>query len=321
MLKYAVIGRNFIVDWFLDAAKEFPELKLRGVYSRSKAAALEYAKNKGAEKIYSSIDEICGDNEVDFVYIASPNICHEEQALRLLEGGKHVLCEKPATLSAEGLDKLLKAAGERVFMEGMVPIHMPAYKKICELITRLGEVRSIDFNFCSYSSRYDRFKSGIMTNTFDPTLGNGAFMDLGIYCVEMLISLFGMPEEITGSSVFLPHSIDAVDSVICRYSDKIAKINVSKISDGAVPSEIQGENGCLLIDKISRPNLLTLRLKGQAPEVCDMSSEHHDMSFEIKNFISQINGEKTEYYNEITYSSMKFCDIARPKLGITFKKS
>ncbi len=316
MYNYAVIGRNFIVDWFLEAAAEIPEISLTGVYSRSKAAAEEYALKNGARKTYTSIEEICRDNEIDFVYIASPNICHKPQAINLLSGGKHVLCEKPAAISYNEFKEIIAASGNSVFMEGMVPLHMPGYKKICELLPLLGEIRNIDFNFCQYSSRYDRYKNGIMTNTFDKSLGNGALMDLGIYCVEMLIALFGMPTEICGSAIF--SGIDTVDSIVCKYPEKIAKINVSKISDSVLPSQIQGENGCLLIDKLSRPKVITLCPKGGEKQVYDTSENKHDMSYEIKSFVSMMNGEKNPYFNNITSQAMKFCDEARKKLGIIF---
>lgn len=319
MYNFAVIGRNFITDWFLQAASEVDEVSFYGVYSRSVDDAKEYALKNGAKKAFSSIDDMCRDENIDFVYIASPNICHAPQTAELLSAGKHVLCEKPAAISAAEFDKALASSkGNAVFAEGMVPLHMPGFQKIKELIPSLGTIRHIDFNFCQYSSRYDRFKKGIMTNTFDPTLGNGALTDLGIYCIETLVALFGMPSDMVGTAIF--SGIDTADSLICAYPDKIAKINVSKISDGALPSQIQGENGCILIDKISRPKVITLRPKGGEPVVFDTTSEKHDMTFELENFVASMKKGQNDYYNEITRLSMHFCDIAREKLGIDFKR-
>ncbi len=322
MLKYAVIGRNFIVDWFLEAACTFPDLYFYGVYSRNSETAAEYAKKHGAEKIYTLIEDICSDKNVDFVYIASPNLCHKEQAEMLLKAGKHVLCEKPAVLSEKDFLHLSDIAkrNNAVFMEATVPLHMPAFSEIKKLLPTLGKINAIDFTFCQYSSRYDRFKAGIMTNTFDPTLGNGSLMDLGIYCIEMLCALFGYPEEVSGSAVFLPESIDAVSSLVCRYNDKIAKITASKVCDSAVPSQIQGENACLTIDKMSRPKIIRLYKKRLETAAFDLSSPRPDMAYEIENFIRQISGEHTDYYNNISLMSIKLCDKAREKLGIDFKK-
>ena len=321
MLKFAVIGRNFIVDWFLSAASEFPELKLHGVYSRTKETALEYAEKNGAEVTYTTIDEICADKEVDMVYIASPNLFHEEQAIAILNAKKHVFCEKPVTLSASGLDKILETAKQNncVFMEGMVPLHMPAFSKIRELLPKLGTIRNASFSFCQYSSRYDKFKDGIMTNAFDPTFGNGAFMDLGIYCVHFMLALFGYPETVDGHACFLPKSIDASGVVVAGYKNKTAQIIFSKVSDSAIPSQIQGEKGCLLIDSVSRPKKLTLVLKNQEPVIIDTTTTRHEMSYELEDFIAQIDGKDMPEYNEISRMGMKLCDTAREKLGIDFK--
>lgn len=321
MIKFAVIGRNFIVDRFLEAAKEFPELVFYGVYSRSSKTASEYAKEHGAGKIYTSLDEMCRDEQLDMVYIASPNLFHEEQSITLLNAKKHVLCEKPATLSYESLIRILDTAKKngRVFMEAMVPLHLPALAKIKELLPRLGDIRQITLTFCQYSSRYDQFKQHIMSNTFDPTLGNGAFMDLGIYCVHMLLALFGYPEKISGAVQFLPDSIDGSGTVTAAYPDKTAALIFSKISESATLSQIQGEKGCLLIDKVSRTKKLTLVMNHEEPVVYDLSGNRHEMSYELENFIAQIGGHPMPFFNEISKLGMKFCDEARPALGINFK--
>lgn len=322
MINFAVIGRNFITDWFLEAAAEFPELVFRGVYSRTPETAAEYAALKGAEKTYSSIDEMCCDNALDMVYIASPNICHEEQAVKILNAKKHVLCEKPATISYASLSHILDAASNnnKVFMEAMVPLHMPAFAEIKKILPSLGQIRHIDFSFCQYSSRYDKFKNGIITNTFDPTLGNGSFMDLGIYCVHFLLALFGFPEKIHAVSSFIPGSIDSSGVVAASYKDKTASLTFSKVCSSTNFSQISGENGCLLIDKISRPKKLTLTLKNGETKITNCSEKRHEMAYEIENFISQINGEKNSFFNDISRLAMKFCDTARADMEIDFQK-
>ena len=121
MINFGVIGRNFITDWILEAAKEFKELNFYGVCSRTIQNAEEYAKAHGAYKAYSSIAEMCNDKNLDMVYIATPNIFHEEQSIALLNSKKHVLCEKPVTLSYKSLSRILNAAEKNncFFMEAI----------------------------------------------------------------------------------------------------------------------------------------------------------------------------------------------------------
>ena len=81
-----------------------------------------------------------------------------------------------------------------------------------------------------------------------------------------------------------------------------------------------GEDGCLLIDKVSRPKKLTLKKRGGDAKVIDLTPTRHEMAYEIQNFIRQINGEKMPQFNEISKLAMNFCDIARAEAGIDFKK-
>ena len=98
MIRFATIGSNFIVDQMLDAAGHCPGFAYEAVYSRTQQRAGEFAAKYGVSKTYTSLDALAGDNHVDAVYIASPNLCHKEQAIALMRAGKHVLCEKPMAI-------------------------------------------------------------------------------------------------------------------------------------------------------------------------------------------------------------------------------
>ena len=326
MLNFARIGRNFVVDSFLEACSLHKGVRLLGVYSRNEDTALEYAKKKGAERTYTTISALCEDNDIDFVYIASPNICHEEQTIALLKAGKHVLVEKPASPSCEGYNKMADIAKQcnRVLMEAMMPVHLPSFKKLKELLPSVGKVRRAEFSFCQYSSRYDKFKNGIVENAFDPTLCNGALMDIGIYCVEMLAALFGKPDSVDGNCLFLNGSIDATGTVIAQYPEMLAVLNYSKITDGLLPCQIQGENGCILFDKASRPSKITLKLRKEEEKIFDFSDSMPDMYYELDDFVGMINSSDksaVSIFEEYTRTALGITDIARNKMNIDFTKN
>lgn len=92
---------------------------------------------------------------------------------------------------------MIQAAKENqvVFMEAMKSVHTPGFKAMKEHLPKLGTVRRATIQYCQYSSRYDKFKNGIIENAFKPELSNGAIMDIGVYCVHFLAALFGMPEK------------------------------------------------------------------------------------------------------------------------------
>lgn len=319
-MNLAVIGRNFVVDEMLESVRHFPECRLYAIYSRNEETAKAYAQKQGFERIYTDLNEMAADRNIDAVYIASPNRFHEEQAVMMLNAGKHVLCEKPMHKSLEGACNMISAAEKKgvVFMEAMMSAHVPGTYKIMELLPRIGKVRRVNLCFCQYSSRYDKFKQGIVENAFDPTLYNGSFMDLGVYPVSLMLQLFGEPDDIISKAVFLPGSIDGQGTMICSYPEMTATLQWSKITQGYVCSDIQGENGSIIIDRVSKPTNLTLILRDGTKEEYETLSGKPVMYYELRDFISQIKGEKMPRFNELSKKEAKLMEKAREQMGINF---
>ncbi len=323
MINLAVIGRNFVVDEMLESTKLFNEINLYAIYSRSYDTGRAYADKWGFDKVYTDLDAMASDKEINAVYIASPNCCHEEQAVMMLRAGKHVLCEKPMHKSFAGAMNMINTAKDNgvVFMEAMMSAHVPGTYKIMELLPRIGKVRRVDLCFCQYSSRYDKFKNGTVENAFDPTLWNGSFMDLGVYPVSLMLQLFGEPIDFMSKAVFLPGSIDGQGTMICSYPDMTATLRWSKITQGVLPSEIQGEGGSIIIDRVSKPTQLTLILRDATKEVYETLAGKPVMYYELKDFIAQINGERTPRFNQLSAAEAKLMEKAREQMGIDFSDS
>ena len=323
MLRFAVIGRNFVVEDFLRAAAQCSGVSLLGVYSRSADTAREFAGRHGAARTYTSIDALASDPDVDFVYIASPNACHETQTVSLLRAGKHVLVEKPAAPTLDGFLRMRSAALESgcVLMEAMMPSHMPALRTAHAWLDRIAPVRFACFPYCQYSSRYDKFKNGIVENAFDPTLGNGALMDIGIYCVHCMVSLFGAPQDVQGQCVFLPQSIDGCGAVTARYGDMLCTLRYSKITDGDLVCEIQGENGRITLDRASCLRSVTLTLRDGTTEIFRTPDDTADMTFELRDFVRCIEGKTdAEPFLADTARALAVTDTVRRQTGIDFQK-
>lgn len=323
MYRFAVIGRNFVVRDFLRAAGECADVSLLGVYSRFADAASAFAAEYGAARTYTTLDALCGDPDLDFVYIASPNLLHEAQTVALLRAGKHVLVEKPAAVDAAAFARMRQAACEsgRVLMEAMMPAHMPALRQAQNWLARIAPVRFASFPYCQYSSRYDKFKNGVVENAFDPTLGNGALMDIGIYCVHCMTALFGLPRAVQGESVFLPQSIDGCGSLTARYDGMLCSIRYSKITDGDLECEIQGENGCIRLDRASRPRTVSLTLRDGETESFVTPPGNEDMAFELRDFVRCMDGTlDAEPFLNDTAHALTVTDLARNAMGIDFRR-
>lgn len=322
MTRFATIGSNFVTDSFLEAAQGVEGFQLEGVYSRTRARAEEFAAKWGAPRTYTSLDALCADPAIEAVYVASPNACHEAQTIALLKAGKHVLCEKPIAPDSAALARMARAAREtgRVLMEAMMPAHTPAYRAIRAAMAQIAPVRRATLRFCKYSSRYDKFKAGIVENAFDPSLANGALMDIGVYCLHAAQLLLGEPQTVAGKSVFLPGGIDGAGSLVLGYDGALAEIVYSKITDSVSPSEIEGEGGSILIDAVSRPRRAELVLRGGARREIPLGVEADEMRYEIEDFLALLRGADGARYLADSEAVTRTLDRARAGMGVEFRR-
>lgn len=290
MIRLATIGTNFITDWFMEGVQELEEIKLVAVYSRSLQKGKAFAAKYHVDKVYDNYEEMAQDSEIDAVYIASPTYMHYAHSITMINYGKHVLCEKPVCSNKEELDLLIHAAKENnvVFMEAMKNIHSPGFQAMKDHLHKLGTIRRATIQYCQYSSRYDKFKNGIVENAFNPKLSNGALMDIGSYAVHFLAALFGRPKKILSDSIFLENGVDGAGSILASYGDKQAEVIYSKITNSKLPTQIQGEDGCMVIEEC--PILKKITIYGRDGSMEELSFDFRDnpMIYETKDFIRLI---------------------------------
>ena len=132
------------------------------------------------------------------IYVALPNNLHFSFAKEALLAGKHVILEKPFTVTYEEAKEIAAIAREKklYLFEAITTQYNPNYHKMKELLPRLGDIKLVALNFSQYSSRYDNFKKGIISPSFDPNNAGGALMDLNIYNIHFVAGLFGKPLKV-----------------------------------------------------------------------------------------------------------------------------
>lgn len=327
-LKIGIIGTNFISTNFCHAARQVKGIELYAVYSRKQETGNAFAAE-------NSIPNVCTDYEaflscgLDAVYVASPNFMHYPQTLMALKHKKHVLCEKVMALDEQEVQSMIDCAAENgvVLLEAMRPDFDPAYDLILRTLPRLGTLRRASFEYCQYSSRYDNFKEGIVQNAFNPELKNAAVMDIGVYCIHSLVRLFGMPASIKAVSTSLTNGFDGSGIVLMDYGNMTAEAVYSKIASSVTPSVIQGENGSLLIDYISRPETISLRLREGSRDKLDSSKirplpftpAENNMVYEIREFLQLIkNCSYNHKYLQYSLDTIRIIDEVRRQTGILF---
>lgn len=324
MIRFATIGTNFITEWFLEAVRQCEGMAYGAAYSRKEETARGFAAKHGAGRYYTDLRELAGAGDIDAVYIASPNSLHCEQAILMMRHGKHVLCEKAAASNRWELEQMLAAARENqvVFLEAMRPAFDPGLAVIRDNLPKLGKIRRVSFQYAKYSSRYDKFKAGVVENAFHPAFSNGALMDIGVYCVHPLVKLFGRPQEIHAEALMLYSgygSIDGAGTILARYSDMMADIMYSKICDNCLPSQIQGENAAMLIRDIPDPSDLKILYHNGEREDIHIEKEGINMIYEIREWRRLIEAHLSgEEHNRYSVMALEIMDEARRQTGLVF---
>ena len=321
MIRFATIGTNFIVDWFLEGASKCSDLVYAGTYSRNIKKAEEFGKKYGSKLFFDHLEELAKSDEIDAVYIASPNSEHFGQAMLMMNHGKHVLVEKTLASNAREAEILIETAKKNkvVMMEAMRSVYDPGFQAIEEAIKEIAPIRRASFQYCQYSSRYDKFKSGIVENAFKPEFSNGALMDIGVYCVHPLVKLFGKPKEILAQAIILPDSIDGEGTIIAKYDDMLAEIIYSKITDSKIPSQIQGEKGSVVIKEINNPREVITYFRDGGVKVADIPQCELNLEFEAEEWARLILQEDySDIHSKYSLMALKVMDEARRQQNIVF---
>ena len=331
-VRFGVVGTNFITDWVIAGARQDERFELAAVCSRKQETADAFAAKHQIPHTFTSLEEMAKSPLVDAVYIASPNFLHAEQSILCMKHGKHVLCEKPFASNAREAGEMIAASRTYnvTLMEAMKPTLTPNFLSVRENLGRLGTVRRYFSSYCQYSSRYDKFKEGIVLNAFKPELSNGAMMDIGIYTVYPMVVLFGRPDKVDASGIVLSSGADGQGVVNFEYDGMNATVLYSKIANSSLPTEIQGEDGNMTLDRINiiskvtyTPRLAAASGKGPVAEPQDISAvtDRDEYYYEVAEFIDLVlSGRRESAINSHEHSliTLEIIDEVRRQLGIVY---
>lgn len=322
-MRFGVVGTNWITEEFIRSGKEVPGFTLEAVYSRTEERAKTFAEKMGAPHTFTDLEKMAASTLIDAVYIASPNSLHASQAITCMNQGKHVLCEKPFASHASEVRQMIEAAkrNDVLLMEAVKSTFTPNFGVIQANMHKLGRIRRYFASNCQYSSRYDAYKEGRMSNAFDPQFSNGALMDIGIYCMYPLVVWMGKPERIKAEAILLESGVDGQGSILLRYPDCEAQVIFSKITTSYLPAEIQGEDATMIIDKINHPQKVEIRYRDGRVEDLSVPQTPQIMHYEIRAFMELVQaGKRESATNSHLHSmiAMEIMDEARKQIGLCF---
>jgi predicted dehydrogenase len=246
-LRWGVLAPGTIAGDFTNALHTFTDQRVVSVASRSRERAEAFAARFGIPGVGADYRQLVDDPSVDIVYVAAPHSEHRALALLAIAAGKHVLIEKPIAVDAaeaREIADVARAAGVYA-MEAMWSRFLPQTTVIASLLERgsLGDVGLVTGDFGDVVS-FDP-----LSRAFDPRLGGGALLDIGIYPIWFAQFVLGTPSSVRATGSLAPTGVDDQCSLLIRSaSGAQALLSTSLRVTSPIAATVSGSLGRVSID-------------------------------------------------------------------------
>ena len=225
--RWGILASGGIAQAFARDLSYFNNHIVAAVGSRSKESAAAFATEFPGCVAYGSYEELVSDPTLDAIYVATPHPYHVSNTVLALNAGKPVLCEKPFTINAAEA-KQMKAAADAngvALMEAMWARFLPHMHRVREILASgvLGDIWAVEADHGQRLSDYANPRH------WEPSLGGGALLDLGIYPISFAHMVLGKPDSITSSATFTDKGVDASSTAIFNYKSGAQAILTSNM--------------------------------------------------------------------------------------------
>jgi predicted dehydrogenase len=297
MIKFGIIGTNWITQQYVDAAHATNEWQLVAVYSRTVEKAKSFGEKNGATKFYDQIEDLVNDAEIDAVYIASPNSLHFKQAQQVVEADKVAVVEKPIVANPSEWEELyqsLKNHPKARLFEAARHLHEHNFQAIQKQVNEMELIQGATLTYAKYSSRYDSYLEGNEPNIFSLKFAGGALQDLGVYLAYDAVAWFGMPEEVAYFAQKIRTGVDGKGVAILRYPEFDVTLNIGKNVNSELQSEIYGIKDSIVMDNAAELNQVEYIDSEGKRTLISEKPEDNPMIAEATDFARIINDPENE---------------------------
>lgn len=320
---WGIIGPGNIAHDFARDLRLIPVLQqISAVMGHNAGSVDKFAREFNVPDRYTNFNEFLKNKILDAVYIATPHPHHFEQALACLENNIPVLCEKPMTINADQSQKLISAAQKHntFLMEGMWIRFLPSIQQVLSIIKegRIGNIVSIKASMC-YKAPHDP-----NSRYFDPALGGGSLLDLGIYPVFLAYLLLGKPDTTKAVGTLSNEGIDEACSVLFHYKNgQQAILESSLLAQTDMPAEITGEKGIIkILDPwYEKPKGIELHEYSEGKIIYPCDWEGHGLQYEVEEVLNCIQQNKIEskiLSHAFSLGMIKIMDEIRSQIHVTY---
>ena len=316
-VRWGIVGTGRIAHRFAQSLAHVPDTRLTSVWSRRRAPAETFAQQHGAQA-FDSFDTLL-QSGIDALYIATMQDSHAHYATAALEAGIHVLCEKPATVNAAQLDRVIDSAraSQRLFMEAMKPPFYPLYRKLRahladDPIGAIGLVRA----GCSVPGVPDDHPS----LSFEQA--GGALLDIGIYEMFLAVDWLGAPLDVQTLGRLGATGVDTFASLNSRHEGGIAQLFCGLDLHGKGDALLMAKGGHVTIhEPWWNPSRATIRYTDGRVVELDEPFEGGGLNYETAHFCELIRPGRMEspvMPHGKSLQMIAMADAARAALGLKF---
>ncbi|MFX1569524.1 MAG: Gfo/Idh/MocA family protein [Promethearchaeota archaeon] len=321
IIKWGILGCGRIAHKFAEGLKVLSEAKLDAVASKTEGKAEDLGKMFGVKNIYNNYEELVRNPAINVIYIATTHNFHYKNTLLCLEHGKPVLCEKPITLNANQAKDLIKIARNNnlFLMEAMWTRFLPCIIKLNEIIDQdiIGEIKHITADF-GINHEFDP-----KARAFNPELGGGALLDLGIYPINFARMVYKRsPFKIKSIADIGITKVDERSCYLFKYENgQTAMLSSSYRLLMKHNAFIFGTKGYLKIPDFYHPTKIVLKLEGKPKKIFRVPFKSTGYNYEAIEVMKCLNSNQIEStimpLNE-TLEIMKTMDIIRSQWNLKY---
>lgn len=322
IMQWGIIGPGNIAKEFAGDLKyvEGANCTIGAVLGQTYAHAKEFTDTYGGFAIQSINDLLM--HRPDAVYIATPHPLHYEQALFCLENSIPVLCEKPLALNEKQVKGLVEASKQynTFLMEGLWTRFLPSFGFLFDIIQSgsIGEILHVhaDMSFIAEKDKTNRF--------FNPALGGGSLLDVGVYTIYLSYLLLGNPDGIFSCGKVNENNIDETCGVILKYNNgKYAMLESSIITQTQNSAWIYGSKGTVRVKRpwTEHPEKIDVRIINTPSREHYPSWKGRGFQFEIDEVIKCLQQNKIESTvlpHTASIDVVKIMDKVRTQLNVVY---
>lgn len=318
--KWGILGTGGIAQAFANDLIHLGDHRVAAVGSRTRESAENFAAQFAGAQAFGSYEELVN-SDVDAIYVATPHTLHFENSLLALNAGKPVLCEKPFTINAVEARALIERARELnlPLLEAIWTRFLPHIAKVRDILASglLGEVQTVIADHGQY------LPEDIAPRLWQPELGGGALLDLGIYPITLAHLVLGIPSSFQISATLTDKAIDSQISMIFQYNNGAqALLSATMLNRTAITGVISGSLARLEMDGFFFAPT-AMRLISREGELTQFPNEYEgsglrEEAVEFARMVRACEIESPLAPHAMTLEIMELMDSIRAKMGVQY---